>query len=84
MTQVAFLDNLLREYLVFRGFSSTLKALDLEQRTEKDQNFRAERVLEQFQNAIQAYDLQALRSLWLHLDNNLFSKLEHTYAVGRS
>ncbi|EDV30318.2 uncharacterized protein Dana_GF23007, partial [Drosophila ananassae] len=78
---VAFLDNLLREYLVFRGFSSTLKALDLEQRTEKDQHFRAERVLEQFQNAIQAYDLQALRSLWLHLDNNLFSKLEHTYAV---
>ncbi|XP_017100927.1 WD repeat-containing protein 91 [Drosophila bipectinata] len=81
MTQVAFLDNLLREYLVFRGFSSTLKALDLEQRTEKDQHFRAERILEQFQNAIQAYDLQALRSLWLHLDNNLFSKLEHTYAV---
>ncbi|KAH8382291.1 hypothetical protein KR009_002694 [Drosophila setifemur] len=81
MAQVSFLDNLLREYLVFRGFSGTLKALDLEQRTEKDQHFRAERILEQFQNAVQTFDLQALRSLWLHLDNNLFSKLEHTYAV---
>ncbi|KAH8263983.1 hypothetical protein KR038_000076 [Drosophila bunnanda] len=81
MAQVAFLDNLLREYLIFRGFSSTLKALDLEQRTEKDQHFRAERIVEQFSNAIQSYDLQALRSLWLHLDHNLFSKLEHTYAV---
>ncbi|EDW81435.1 uncharacterized protein Dwil_GK12064 [Drosophila willistoni] len=80
MAQVAFLDTLLREYLVFRGFSSTLKALDLEQRTEKDQHFRAERILEQFTLAIQSYDLQALRSLWIHLDNNLFSKLEHTYA----
>ncbi|XP_016935667.3 WD repeat-containing protein 91 [Drosophila suzukii] len=81
MAQVAFLDNLLREYLVFRGFSGTLKALDLEQRTEKDQHFRAERILEQFNNAVQNSDLQALRSLWFHLDNNIFSKLEHTYAV---
>ncbi|KAI8044966.1 WD repeat-containing protein 91 [Drosophila gunungcola] len=81
MSQVAFLDNLLREYLVFRGFSGTLKALDLEQRTEKDQHFRAERILEQFNNAVQTSDLQALRSLWFHLDNNIFSKLEHTYAV---
>ncbi|XP_034663739.1 WD repeat-containing protein 91 [Drosophila subobscura] len=81
MAQVAFLDNLLREYLVFRGFSSTLKALDLEQRTEKDQHFRAERILEQFTYAVQTYDLHGLRTLWLHLDNNLFTKLDHTYAV---
>ncbi|XP_016985098.1 WD repeat-containing protein 91 [Drosophila rhopaloa] len=81
MAQVAFLDNLLREYLVFRGFSGTLKALDLEQRTEKDQHFRAERILDQFNNAVQNSDLLALRSLWFHLDNNIFSKLEHTYAV---
>ncbi|XP_039491740.1 WD repeat-containing protein 91 [Drosophila santomea] len=81
MAQVAFLDNLLREYLVFRGFSSTLKALDVEQRTEKDQHFRAERILEQFNIAVQTSDLQGLRSLWFHLDNNMFSKLEHTYAV---
>ncbi|EDW67771.1 WD repeat-containing protein 91 [Drosophila virilis] len=81
MAQVAYLDSMLREYLVYRGYSNTLKALDLEQRNEKDQHFRAERLIEHFNAAVQASDLKALRSLWLHLDNNLFSKLDHTYAV---
>ncbi|XP_060650773.1 WD repeat-containing protein 91 [Drosophila nasuta] len=81
MAQVAFVDSMLREYLVFRGYSNTLKALDVEQRNEKDQHFRAERLIEHFNTAIQASDLTAVRSLWLHLDNNLFSKLDHTYAV---
>lgn len=82
MAQVTFLDNLLKEYLVFRGFSSTLKTLDQEQRTEKDQSFRSEKLLENFNHSIQNHDLGALRSLWNHLDSNLFSKLEHTYATG--
>ncbi|XP_030553881.1 WD repeat-containing protein 91 [Drosophila novamexicana] len=81
MAQVAYLDSMLREYLVYRGYSNTLKALDVEQRNEKDQHFRAERLIEHFNAAVQASDLKALRSLWLHLDNNLFSKLDHTYAV---
>ncbi|XP_014092486.2 WD repeat-containing protein 91 isoform X1 [Bactrocera oleae] len=81
MAQVTFLDNLLKEYLVFRGFSSTLKTLDQEQRTEKDQSFRSEKLLENFNQCIQNHDLSALRSLWTHLDSNLFSKLEHTYAT---
>ncbi|ALC46451.1 CG6005 [Drosophila busckii] len=81
MAQVAYLDNMLREYLVFRGYSSTLKALDMEQRNEKDQHFRAEHIIEHLNTAVQTHDLKALRALWLHLDNNLFSKLDHTYAV---
>ncbi|CAD6992736.1 WD repeat-containing protein 91 [Ceratitis capitata] len=81
MAQVSFLDNLLKEYLVFRGFSSTIKTLDQEQRNEKDQSFRAEKLLENFNQSIQNHDLTALRGLWTHLDSNLFSKLEHTYAT---
>ncbi|XP_018785422.1 PREDICTED: WD repeat-containing protein 91 [Bactrocera latifrons] len=81
MAQITFIDNLLKEYLIFRGFSSTLKALDQEQRTEKDQSFRSEKLLEGFNQCIQNHDLTALRSLWTHLDSNLFSKLEHTYAT---
>lgn len=83
MAQVAFLDSMLREYLVFRGYSNTLKALDLEQRNEKDQHFRAERLIDHFNMAVQASDLNALRSLWLHLDNCLFSKLDQNYAAGK-
>lgn len=83
MAQVAFLDSMLREYMVFRGYSNTLKALDLEQRNEKDQHFRAERLIDHFNIAVQGSDLNALRSLWLHLDNSLFSKLDQSYAVGK-
>lgn len=83
MAQVAFLDSMLREYLVFRGYSNTLKALDLEQRNEKDQHFRAERLIDHFNMAVQTSELNALRSLWLHLDNSLFSKLDQNYAVGK-
>lgn len=83
MAQVAFLDSMLREYLVFRGYSNTLKALDLEQRNENDQHFRAERLIDHFNMAVQASDLNALRSLWLHLDNCLFSKLDQNYAAGK-
>ncbi|XP_023298451.2 WD repeat-containing protein 91 [Lucilia cuprina] len=81
MAQVTFLDKLLHEYLVFRGFSNTIKALDHEQRNEKDQSFRAEKIMEQFNQHIQTHDLQALLTLWKHLDTHLFSKLEHTYAM---
>ncbi|XP_017871436.1 PREDICTED: WD repeat-containing protein 91 [Drosophila arizonae] len=81
MAQVAYIDSMLREYLVFRGYSNTLKALDVEQRNEKDQHFRAERLIEHFNAAVQSSDLKALRALWLHLENNLFSKLDHTYAT---
>lgn len=83
MAQVAYIDSMLREYLVFRGYSNTLKALDVEQRNEKDQHFRAERLIEHFNAAVQSSDLKALRALWLHLENNLFSKLDHTYASGK-
>lgn len=80
MAQIEYLDNLLKEYLMFRGFSSTLRALDFEQKNDKDKSFRAEKILEQCNIFINNHDLQSLRELWSHLDTNLFSKLEHTYA----
>lgn len=83
MAQVTFLDKLLHEYLVFRGFSNTIKALDNEQRNEKDQSFRAEKIMEQFNQHIQTHDLNSLLTLWKHLDTHLFSKLEHSYAMGK-
>uniref|UniRef100_A0A1I8PYA7 ARMC9 CTLH-like domain-containing protein n=1 Tax=Stomoxys calcitrans TaxID=35570 RepID=A0A1I8PYA7_STOCA len=81
MSQVQFLDKLLHEYLIFRGFSNTIKALDNEQRNEKDQSFRAEKIMEQFNYSINHNDLQGVLTLWNHLEANLFSKLEHNYAM---
>ncbi|XP_037949244.1 WD repeat-containing protein 91-like [Teleopsis dalmanni] len=79
MAQVEFLDTILKEYLIFRGFSNTLKALDADLKSDKDFGFRAEKIMEQFNQYIVAGDLQGLTTLWGHLDNFLFTKLEHTY-----
>ncbi len=43
MTQYQFLDELVREYLTFRGFTASLKAFDLDLKVEKEKGFRVDR-----------------------------------------
>lgn len=40
MSHVQYLDELIREYLLYRGFSGTVKALDTELKVDKDKSFR--------------------------------------------
>lgn len=83
MAQVPFLDNLLKEYLTYRGLSNTLKALDAELKNERDQSFQADKIMDQFMQYIQTHDLNALLTLWQHLDTYLFTKLDHNYVTGK-
>ena len=39
-TAVGALDDAIREYLVFRGFTNTLKQFESEKKDDKDKNFR--------------------------------------------
>ena len=39
-TAVGALDEAIREYLVFRGFTSTLKQFELERKDDKDKGFK--------------------------------------------
>ena len=43
MSQYQFLDELVREYLLFRGFPLALKAFDAELKVEKEKGFRVDR-----------------------------------------
>lgn len=40
MAHLQYVDELVREYLLFRGFSNTLKTFDAELKTDKDKGFR--------------------------------------------
>jgi hypothetical protein len=40
MSHVQYVDELIREYLLYRGFSGTLKAFDSELKVDKDKSFR--------------------------------------------
>lgn len=83
MAHIQYVDSLIREYMLFRGFSNTLKTFDTELKTDKDKGFRVDKIIDQILGAINTQDLQLLREIWNHLDGHLFSKLEHSFASGK-
>lgn len=40
MANIQYVDELVKEYLLFRGFSQTLKVFDNELKTDKEKGFR--------------------------------------------
>ncbi|MCI4386870.1 hypothetical protein PGIGA_G00067740 [Pangasianodon gigas] len=72
-------DDLVREYLIYRGFTSTLKHLDTEIKADKEKGFRVDKIIDQLQHFIQNFDLAGLKEYWSYLDHRLFSRLEDVY-----
>ncbi|XP_060135713.1 WD repeat-containing protein 91 isoform X1 [Zootoca vivipara] len=72
-------DELVREYLLFRGFTATLKQFDAEIKADKEKGFRVDKIVDQLLQFVHSYDLAALRDYWSYLDRRLFSRLEDMY-----
>ncbi|XP_062289956.1 WD repeat-containing protein 91 [Scomber scombrus] len=72
-------DEHVREYLIYRGFTGTLKNLDHEIKTDKEKGFRVDKIIDQLQHFIQIFDLCGLKDYWLYLDRRLFCRLEDVY-----
>ncbi|KAJ1525458.1 hypothetical protein ONE63_010268 [Megalurothrips usitatus] len=79
MAHLQYVDELVREYLLFRGFSNSLKTFDSELKADKEKGFRVDKLVEQLTQHIYAYDLTALRELWSHLDHKIFTRLEQEF-----
>ncbi|KAJ3605600.1 hypothetical protein NHX12_027645 [Muraenolepis orangiensis] len=73
-------DELVREYLTYRGFSSALRHLDSEIRADRERGLRVDRSVEQLLQLVLTFDLSALRDYWGHLERRLFSRLQEGYA----
>ncbi|EZA59415.1 hypothetical protein DMN91_001587 [Ooceraea biroi] len=76
MSHIQYVDELVKEYLLFRGFSQTLKAFDNDLKAEKEKGFRIDKIVDQLMQYIYNYDLVSLRELWGHLDTRMFCRLE--------
>lgn len=76
MAHIQLIDELVREYLLFRGFSSTVKAFDNDLKSDKDKGFRVDKIVDQIVHYINVSDLSGLKEYWSHLDSLIFSKLE--------
>ncbi|PSN38125.1 WD repeat-containing protein 91 [Blattella germanica] len=48
MSHIQYVDELIREYLLYRGFSGTVKTFDSELKVDKDKSFRPDKVTEFF------------------------------------
>ncbi|KAL5021151.1 hypothetical protein ScPMuIL_000306 [Solemya velum] len=72
-------DELVKDYLLFRGFTATLRTLDVEIKNDKDKGFRVDRIIEQLQYYINNYELVSLRDYWTYLSHRLFSRLEQRF-----
>ena len=79
MNAVDAVDELVREYLLFRGLVGTLRAWEAETKADREKGFQAERVVDQLFAAISAYDLAALTDLWGYLDTRFFARLDDSH-----
>ena len=53
-----WLDGLVREYLLFRGFSQPSKAFEAETKTDKDRAFRPDKITDGLLAFVAAHDIQ--------------------------
>ncbi|KAF3702373.1 WD repeat-containing protein 91 [Channa argus] len=72
-------DEHVREYLIYRGFTNTLKHLDSEIKADKEKGFRVDKIIDQLQQFVQSFDLFGMKEYWLYLDRRLFCRLEDVY-----
>ncbi|KAJ8025531.1 WD repeat-containing protein 91 [Holothuria leucospilota] len=73
------MDELVKDYLLFRGMTNTFKAFEGDLKNDKDRAYRADKIKDQILSYIQTHDLNGLRNLWKHLDRRIFSNLEYTH-----
>lgn len=79
MAHLQFVDFSIREYLLFRGFSATLRAFEAEVKS-AEKSFSVDRIMERISHSIATQDLHALRELWRNL-TFFFNKLDQVYGT---
>ncbi|ORY17553.1 WD40 repeat-like protein [Neocallimastix californiae] len=73
------IDELIKEYLLFRGFFNTFRNFDLESKNDRDKGFKAELVVEQLFSYINSSDINGLMEFWKYLGNRFFSQIDSRF-----
>ncbi|ORX78437.1 WD40 repeat-like protein [Anaeromyces robustus] len=74
-------DELIKEYLLFRGFFNTFRNFDLESKNDRDKGFKAELVVEQLFSYINSSDINELLEFWKYLDSRFFSQIDSRFCM---
>ncbi|KAI8341688.1 hypothetical protein BC941DRAFT_414230 [Chlamydoabsidia padenii] len=76
MNSLYQVDDLVKEYLLFRGFTTTFRALETESRTDKDKGFQVDKILEELLSFVTNGDVNGLVEYYRYLDLRFFSRLD--------
>ncbi|MDP2436752.1 MAG: hypothetical protein Q8P67_13465, partial [archaeon] len=77
---LAYADNLVREYLLFNGMTSTLNAMEKERRGDnRAVSFRARKIVTQLLGFAQSFDFRAMLELWNFLERHFFVKIDPSF-----
>ncbi|GES84047.1 WD repeat-containing protein 91 isoform X2 [Rhizophagus clarus] len=76
MNSVSQVDELVKEYLLFRGFSNTFRVFEQECRNDKDKGFQADKIIEELFSYVTSSDIDGLLDYWKYLDLRYFSRLD--------
>ena len=73
------LDSLFKEYLLYRGMTSTLAAFEQELQQDRLKELEAERITRDLFRLADDFKLSHLLELWKYLDSSLFSRIDRKY-----
>jgi hypothetical protein len=68
-------DNMIKEYFLFRGFTSSLKIFETDLKNEKEKAYKVERIMYQFNEFINNYDVVSLNNYWKFFEKRFFLRL---------
>ncbi|KAJ2148919.1 hypothetical protein IW142_000535 [Coemansia sp. RSA 564] len=74
-----YIDDLLREYLLFRGFTSTLQAFESDLEQDRDQGFHADKIVDELLSMARELRVDSLQEYWKYLSFRFFSHLSPKY-----
>ncbi|KAI9499031.1 WD40-repeat-containing domain protein [Zychaea mexicana] len=79
MNSLNQVDELVKEYLLFRGFTNTYRAFENECRVDKDKSYQVDKILDELLGYISNSDIQRLIDYYRYLDLRFFSRLDSRF-----
>jgi WD40 repeat protein len=73
---VAYVDKLIEEYLLFRGFTQSLKTFQNEKKNDKTKGYKVQKIVSTLLSNIQSLNITAVLEMWNHLQQTFFQRLD--------
>ncbi|KAL9649053.1 hypothetical protein ABK040_008430 [Willaertia magna] len=74
-SSILYCDQLVKEYLIFRGFMKTCNNFENERKYDKTKSLQTDRIVEQLFHFIYQYDISSFMDYWKYLESKFFLKL---------